>query len=138
MKVSSGSSIGRKDGGSSGSISALLPYPFRRALRNMIRLNQRVCSRPECQRRRRAEYHRQKIRTDSLYAPVVKDSRDKWRVEHGDSWMPNVTRRALAKVPGHVKVDLETQRPHPIALGQTRSGERIDRGRLKICPTKVK
>jgi len=48
------------------------------------RLQQRVCSQAECQRRRRADYHRQKIRTDLLYAQVVKDSREKWRSEHAD------------------------------------------------------
>ena len=55
---------------------AFQPSPYR--------LQQRVCSQPECQRRRRADYHRQKIRTDLLYAQVVKDSRDKWRSEHAD------------------------------------------------------
>lgn len=48
------------------------------------RLQQRVCSQAECQRRRRADYHRQKIRTDPLYAQVVKDSRKQWRSEHAD------------------------------------------------------
>jgi hypothetical protein len=47
-------------------------------------LQQRVCSELECQKRRRAEYHRQKIRADPLYAQVVKDSREKWRSEHAD------------------------------------------------------
>ena len=48
------------------------------------RVQQRVCSQPECQRRRRADYHRQKIRTDPLYAQVVQDSRKQWRSEHAD------------------------------------------------------
>jgi hypothetical protein len=48
------------------------------------RVQQRVCGRPECQRRRRADYHRQKIRTDPLYAQVVQDSREQWRSEHTD------------------------------------------------------
>jgi hypothetical protein len=47
-------------------------------------LQQLVCSELECQKRRRAEYHRQKIRADPLYAQVVKDSREKWRSEHAD------------------------------------------------------
>lgn len=46
------------------------------------RLQQLVCSQAECQGRRRAEYHRQKIQADPLYAQVVKDSREKWRSEH--------------------------------------------------------
>lgn len=48
------------------------------------RLQQRVCSKAECQRRRRADYHRQKIRIDPLYALVVQDSRKQWRSEHAD------------------------------------------------------
>jgi hypothetical protein len=48
------------------------------------RVQQRVCRQAECQRRRRADYHRQKIRTDPLYAQVVQDSRKQWRSEHAD------------------------------------------------------
>ena len=48
------------------------------------RVQQRVCSQPECQRRRRADYHRQKIRADPLYAQVVQDSRKQWRSEHAN------------------------------------------------------
>jgi hypothetical protein len=54
--------------------STFQPSPYR--------LQQRVCSQPECQRRRRADYHRQKIRTDPLYAQVVRDSRMQWQAEH--------------------------------------------------------
>jgi hypothetical protein len=43
---------------------------------------QSVCSKPECQRRRKTEYHRQKLQTDSLYAQVVRDSQKKWRETH--------------------------------------------------------
>jgi hypothetical protein len=45
-------------------------------------LDQSACSQPECQRRRRAEYHRRKIATDPEYAEVVRDSRRKWREGH--------------------------------------------------------
>lgn len=47
-----------------------------------FRPDQRICSRPECQRRRRAEYHRGKIAADPEYAEVVRDSRRKWREAH--------------------------------------------------------
>ena len=60
------------------------PYCQRTFQPSPYRLQQRVCSQPECQRRRRAEYHRQKIQADPLYAQVVKDSREKWRSEHAD------------------------------------------------------
>ena len=43
---------------------------------------QNACSQPECQRRRRAEYHRRRIATDPEYAEVVRDSRRKWRERH--------------------------------------------------------
>jgi len=55
---------------------AFQPSPYR--------LQQRACSQAECQRRRRADYHRQKIRTDPLYAQVVCDSRRQWQAEHAD------------------------------------------------------
>lgn len=41
--------------------------------------NQKVCLSPECQRRRRADYHRQKITTDSEYRQSCAESRKKWR-----------------------------------------------------------
>ena len=49
-----------------------------------VRADQRVCSQPECQRRRRADYHRRKIATDAEYAQVVRDSQRKWRHTHPD------------------------------------------------------
>ena len=48
------------------------------------RPDQTFCSRADCQRRRRAEYHRRKIETDPVYAEVVNDSRKKWRDSHPD------------------------------------------------------
>jgi hypothetical protein len=47
-----------------------------------FRPDQRVCSGAACQKRRRAEYHRNKIATDPDYAQVVRDSRRKWREAH--------------------------------------------------------
>jgi hypothetical protein len=46
------------------------------------RPQQAVCSQLACQRRRRREYHRNKICSDPLYAQVVWDSRKKWREAH--------------------------------------------------------
>jgi hypothetical protein len=48
------------------------------------RPEQSVCSQPDCQRRRRNDYHRHKIATDPEYAQVVCDSRKKWRADHPD------------------------------------------------------
>jgi len=47
---------------------------------------QLVCGSPECQRRRRAEYHRQKIAADPEYRQVCRDSPQKWRSRHPDYW----------------------------------------------------
>lgn len=58
------------------------PYCQRIFQLSPCRLQQRVCSQPDCQSRRRADYHRGKIQTDPLYADVVKDSRKLWREEH--------------------------------------------------------
>jgi hypothetical protein len=40
---------------------------------------QKVCISPECQRRRRNEYHRNKIATDLEYRLTCAESRKKWR-----------------------------------------------------------
>ena len=48
------------------------------------RPHQLVCSRPDCQRQRRREYHRRKIETDPVYHQVCRDSQQKWRAHHPD------------------------------------------------------
>ena len=47
-----------------------------------FRPDQAVCSQTDCQNRRRADYHREKIRCDPVYRQVVRDSQKKWRDEH--------------------------------------------------------
>ena len=46
------------------------------------RPDQAVCSRPQCQARRRSQYRRSKLRADPEYFQVVRDSRQKWREAH--------------------------------------------------------
>ena len=46
------------------------------------RPEQVICSRAECQARRRGDYRRRKCQTDPVYAQVVRDSRQKWREAH--------------------------------------------------------
>ena len=46
--------------------------------------NQKVCLSPECQRRRRTDYHRRKIATDSEYREACSESRKKWRESNPD------------------------------------------------------
>jgi hypothetical protein len=52
--------------------------------RFLFRPQQTVCSQRDCQRRRRTDYHRLKVQSDSEYAQVVRDSRKKWRDAHPD------------------------------------------------------
>jgi hypothetical protein len=49
-----------------------------------FRPHQLVCSRSDCQRQRRRDYHRRRIETDPEYSQVVRDSRRKWRDAHPD------------------------------------------------------
>jgi hypothetical protein len=48
------------------------------------RPQQSVCSRPECQRQRRTDYHRKKLATDTEYHQVALESQKQWREEHPD------------------------------------------------------
>jgi hypothetical protein len=47
---------------------------------------QSVCSQLDCQRRRRADYHRQKIAVDPDYRQGCLDSPQKWRSRNPDYW----------------------------------------------------
>ena len=69
------------------------------------RPQQTVCSRASCQRQRRREYHRDKIRSDPDYAETVWRSRKKWRDAH----------------PGYQKQYWQT---HPEASERNRQGQR--------------
>ncbi len=46
------------------------------------RPDQVVCSTPACQRRRRAAYHRQKLRDDPIYRDQCRESQRHWREQH--------------------------------------------------------
>jgi hypothetical protein len=47
---------------------------------------QTVCSGAACQRKRRTDYHREKIAADPEYGEVCRDSRRKWRASHPGYW----------------------------------------------------
>ena len=53
-------------------------------LPSVYRPRQVVCSQAECQRQRRSDYHREKLRTDPEYLQVAHDSQRKWRQAHPD------------------------------------------------------
>lgn len=49
---------------------------------SIYRPQQTVCSKAECQHRRRSEYHRKKLQSDPEYRQVARDSQKKWRQAH--------------------------------------------------------
>jgi hypothetical protein len=51
---------------------------------SVFRPQQVVCGKPECQRRRRSDYHRKKLASDPEYFQVVRDSQKQWWEEHPD------------------------------------------------------
>jgi hypothetical protein len=53
---------------------------------------QTVCSGSACQRQRRTDYHRQRIKDDPSYRAQCRDSQQKWRDRHPD-YMPNYRKR---------------------------------------------
>ena len=48
------------------------------------RPHQLVCSRPDCQKQRRREYHRHKLHTDPEHHEICRDSQEKWRRRNPD------------------------------------------------------
>jgi hypothetical protein len=48
--------------------------------------DQLVCSRPECQRQRRADYRRHKLVSDPAYAEKCRQSARQWRKQHPGYW----------------------------------------------------
>jgi hypothetical protein len=48
--------------------------------------DQFACRQPDCQQRRRRDYHRQKIASDPVYRQVCLESSQKWREQHPDYW----------------------------------------------------
>ena len=66
------------------SASRRCPYCQTLFFASIYRRQQVVCSQPECQRRRKSEYHRQKMEKDAVYRQVVRDSQKQWWAEHRD------------------------------------------------------
>jgi hypothetical protein len=61
------------------------PYCGTKFLPSIFHPDQHICSNPDCRRRWRNEYHRQKYHADDEYRLVCKDSNQKWR-EQNDSY----------------------------------------------------
>jgi hypothetical protein len=58
---------------------------------------QKVCSSDECQRRRRTEYHRKKVKKDALYSAVCKDCQETWKKQNPDYIKQYRARKRKAK-----------------------------------------
>jgi hypothetical protein len=86
---------------------------------------QRVCSTIECQRRRRADYHRRKLIEDSIYREQCQDSQKSWREKNrgymkeyraaqrkqrADVQNDALVRRLLDAVKNNVAFDLRSTR----------------------------
>jgi hypothetical protein len=71
---------------------------------SIYRPEQRVCSQPACQRQRRSDYHRERIRNDAGYAEDVRASQRKWRQANPDYWA-----RYRADHPGSVAQNRQQQ-----------------------------
>ena len=72
---------------------------------SIYRPRQRVCGQPECQRRRRSDYHRQKLVTDPEYRQVVRESQKQWWDEH-----PNYQQQRRRANPQAVENNRKRQR----------------------------
>ncbi len=58
------------------------PYCGTKFSPSIFHPNQRICSKPECRRRWRNEYHRRKYHADAEYRLICRDSNQKWRAQN--------------------------------------------------------
>lgn len=83
-----------------------LPSPYRR--------DQRVCSQPACQQKRRSEYHRQHRRSDPAYADTCLNSQRKWCEDHPD-------------------YQRNYRKQHPESEQRNRDRQRLRDGKRRLC-----
>ena len=58
------------------------PYCGKKFLPSAFHPEQSICSKPDCRRRRRNDYHRSKYRADGEYCQVCLESSQKWRAQN--------------------------------------------------------
>ena len=58
------------------------PYCGTKFSPSIFHPEQRICSKPDCRRRRRKDYHRKKYHADPEYRLVCLDSNQKWRAQN--------------------------------------------------------
>ena len=67
--------------------------------------SQNICSSVECQRQRKADYHRKKLSTDPAYREQCRDSQRKWREKN-----PQYMKKYLARRRSRTRLDQENSR----------------------------
>jgi hypothetical protein len=77
----------------------ICPYCHHNFWASRYHPGQRVCSSPECQRRRRADYHRKKLATDSMYREQCRHSQKKWR-DRNPSYLKRYRARRRSRARG--------------------------------------
>lgn len=81
------------------------PYCGRSFSPSGVQPGQRVCSQPDCQKRRRAEARSRQLERDAEYRGVCADSRRRWRQAH-----PDYPRHWRAAHPDYVERNRQAQR----------------------------
>jgi hypothetical protein len=81
------------------------PYCQQPFVPSIYRPEQSVCGQPDCQKRRKTDYHRNKRIEDPAYAQTCQNSQQNWRRDHPDYHQ-------------------QYRRAHPKAVERNREGER--------------
>jgi hypothetical protein len=89
---------------------------------------QSVCSEPDCQRRRRADYHRQKIAADPEYRLLCRDSPQKWRSHNPDYWRRYREQHPAAVQRNRQQQQVRDQKRHLCDLANNNSAFGAQRG----------
>jgi hypothetical protein len=111
------------------------PYCQDSFLPSIYRPQQVVCSQPECQGRRRADYHRKKLATDPEYRQVVRESQKQWWDEH-----PQYQKQRRQANPKLVENNRQRQRQRDkarllqrLVRNNPSAGGRPSDGRIRTC-----
>lgn len=81
------------------------PFCKNRFLPSLYNPQQRVCSRKDCQQRRKREYHRRKLKSDPDYLLTCRNSQQKWRERN-----PGYQQDYRTKHPEYTEQNRQSQR----------------------------
>lgn len=82
--------------------------------------NQQYCGKGKCQRARRAQYQRQKMKEDKAYQENQKMCQKEWQIRQGDYY-----RKWRAKHPGYITRNRELQQLRNMKRSKSREGKMI-------------